>query len=160
MKNRTFYIIIAFLITASILFWLNMFQYSPVGSAYESEDIEITMYRSTGCNCCVKWASYLEREGFTVTDHPVDNLIEVKIDQNVPQQLASCHTAVIDGYVVEGHVPAKEIRRLLSERPNATGISVPGMPIGSPGMEQGFQKDPYKVILFDEAGNRSVFAQY
>lgn len=164
MKNKTFFLIVILLVAASIIFWGWMFQYPA--SEYQTAEVEqpevteITMYRGEGCNCCIKWADYLEMEGFDVTDRLVDDLIEVKIESGISQELASCHTAVIDGYIVEGHVPANEIRRLLREQPDAIGIAVPGMPIGSPGMEQGFQQDPYNVILFNETGDRSVFARY
>lgn len=79
---------------------------------------------------------------------------------SVPERLGSCHTAVVNGYVIEGHVNALEIKRLLKERPNALGLSVPGMPVGSPGMEQGGKKEPYATLLFDERGKTSVFARH
>ncbi len=125
----------------------------------DEEILEITMYRGQGCQCCVRWADYLEENGFKVTDALVDDLIEVKVERQVPSELASCHTAVIDGYVVEGHVPSDEIRKLVEEQPDAIGISVPGMPVGSPGME-GMISESYSVILFDEAGNWRVYARY
>lgn len=88
------------------------------------------------------------------------NVTPIKIQLGVPQQLASCHTAVIDGYVIEGHVPAQDIHRLLKERPKVLGLSVPGMPVGSPGMEMGDRKDPYAVLTFDKQGNTTRFSQY
>ena len=88
------------------------------------------------------------------------NVTPIKIQLGVPQQLASCHTAVIDGYVIEGHVPAQDIHRLLKERPKVLGLSVPGMPVGSPGMEMGDRKDPYAVLTFDKQGNTTRFSKY
>jgi hypothetical protein len=118
----------------------------------------ITMYRGAACNCCVIWADYLKEEGFTVIDEVVDNLDAIKQEKGVPQPFHSCHTAVIDGYVVEGHVPAEEIRRMIARQPDAVGIAVPGMPAGSPGMEVGYS-EPYQVLLFDDK-NYSVVAEY
>lgn len=121
---------------------------------------DVVMYKNPNCQCCTKWAAHLEEAGFTVTENPTGELAAVKSDYGVPYNLASCHTAVIDGYVVEGHVPVKEVKRLLDERPDAIGLAVPGMPIGSPGMEQGNRTEPYDVVLFDEDGNRDTFASY
>lgn len=120
----------------------------------------ITMYKNPSCQCCDKWANYLEAEGFDVTVEVPQNLDMVKNELGLPYELGSCHTGVIGDYVVEGHVPAEDIRRLMEEKPDAKGISVPGMPIGSPGMEQGNRQEPYEVILFDEDGNQSVFAEH
>lgn len=93
-------------------------------------------------------------------DHNSD-LAAVKAEHNVPQELGSCHTAIVDGYVIEGHVPAAEIKRLLAERPAVRGLAVPGMPVGSPGMEvAGAAAEPYEVLTFDEAGQVSVYARY
>lgn len=111
---------------------------------------EMTVYKTPSCGCCTKWVDHLEENGFEVTVQPVEDLIPVKSRLGVPQELQSCHTAEIDGYVIEGHVPTADIERLLEEGPHATGIAVPGMPVGSPGMEYGERKDPYDVILFGE----------
>lgn len=115
------------------------------------------IYRSPGCACCVAWARHLQREGFTVALTTVDDLTLVKARAKVPEALWSCHTAFIADYVVEGHVPATDIKRLLRERPSAAGLAVPGMPVGSPGMEMGGRVDRYQVILFGPRG-RKVFA--
>ncbi len=127
----------------------------PAGAA-QVEDI--TVYKSPTCGCCNKWIGYLENNGFHVTAHDLNDLTEVKAWNGVRPQYASCHTAVVDGYAVEGHVPADSIRRLLAERPKGvTGIAVPDMPIGSPGMEQGERTDHYNVLTFDAQGNTRIY---
>lgn len=99
--------------------------------------------------------------GFAVQSRETDDLTSIKAAQGVPSELQSCHTAIVDGYIIEGHVPAADIQRLLRDRPKVHGLAVPGMPVGSPGMElQGMAADPYDVIAFDESGNTSVFASY
>ncbi len=103
---------------------------------------------------------HLAENGFNVETKPTDDLVSVKLEHGVPQQLQSCHTAVIEGYIIEGHVPADEIHRLLDERPDITGLAVPGMPIGSPGMESSAMADQaYDVIAFGDTGV-SIFASY
>src|SRR5690625_2813829 len=121
---------------------------------------QIVMYKNPCCECCIKWAQHMKQAGFAVTEQPTPSLQAVKADHNVPYNLGSCHTALVDGYVVEGHVPVKEVERLLEERPAAVGIAVPGMPIGSPGMEQGSRTESYDVVLFDDQGNRENYASY
>ncbi len=153
MKNKLFYSAAALILIASITFWLYMFQ-SP--SSQESDqpnsyegDINLTMYSTPTCGCCVKWAEYLENNGVNVTVEKVMDLQSVKNEHGVPDQLSACHTAIVDGYVVEGHVPIEDIRRLLGERPDAIGVSVPGMPPNSPGMDQPVEYT-YQSVLFDE----------
>jgi hypothetical protein len=103
----------------------------------------------------------MEENGYTVQVQDTTDLMAVKDRYNVPPQLQSCHTAIVDGYIVEGHVPVAEIERLLAERPEITGLAVPGMPVGSPGMEvEGAAAQPYDVFAFDENGNTEVFASY
>ena len=103
----------------------------------------------------------MEQHGYTVQTEDVQDLMAVKAQYQVPPQLQSCHTAIVDGYVIEGHIPVAEIERLISERPNITGLAVPGMPIGSPGMEvEGVAPQPYDVIAFDDSGKTEVFASY
>lgn len=120
---------------------------------------EVAVIKDPSCGCCVKWVAHLREAGFTVTvtEGPVN---PVKARLGVPRDLVSCHTAQVGGYVVEGHVPAGAIKRLLAERPHGTGLAVPGMPAGSPGMEvEGREPDTYDVILFGPSG-RSVFVRY
>jgi len=121
---------------------------------------EVTVYKRAGCGCCVKWVEHLRQNGFSVQSHNVVDLDEYKARSGISPRLASCHTAYVDGYVIEGHVPAQDIRRLLEQRPAAIGLAVPGMPIGSPGMEQGPRKDPYSVLLVHEDGKTTVFADH
>jgi hypothetical protein len=116
------------------------------------------VYKTEGCGCCNGWVEHLQAAGFQVDARNVRDLMSVKADAGVPAELSSCHTALIDGYVVEGHVPAYVVRKLLEERPEVTGITVPGMPVGSPGME-GPNPKPYQVLAFDRQGNRTVFAE-
>lgn len=124
----------------------------------KAESKEITVYKRPHCRCCSKWVSHLEKNGFSVNAHPSDTLDVVKDHYLVPEELESCHTAIIDGYVVEGHVPAESINKLLKERPDVQGIVVPGMPAGAPGM--GNNGMPFEVYLFDENGDRSIYEKY
>ncbi|MEX0893524.1 MAG: DUF411 domain-containing protein [Gemmatimonadota bacterium] len=121
------------------------------------EAVEVTVYKSATCGCCQAWVEHLAENGFEVKAVNVADLAAVKAEHTVPPRLAACHTAVVDGYVVEGHVPAEVVRRLLEERPEVLGIAVPGMPVGSPGMEAGDRKDPYDVLTFDAEGRTTVF---
>lgn len=118
---------------------------------------KITVYKTAGCACCMKWVEHLRAAGFEVEAFNAKSLVAERKRLGVPKELAGCHTATVAGYVVEGHVPADQIRRLLSERPDAVGLSVPGMPVGSPGMEGPGGKD-FDVVLFDRAGNASFYA--
>lgn len=121
----------------------------------------ITVYKSASCGCCKEWVTYLEEEGFAVTAINHDNVDEIKTKYGLPDAgLKSCHTAIVDGYIVEGHVPANDIERLLSERPKGMlGLSAPGMPMMSPGMGSRTPKD-YAVIAFTPTGETSVYSQY
>ncbi|SFR44318.1 Uncharacterized conserved protein [Marinobacter daqiaonensis] len=120
----------------------------------------ITMYKSPNCGCCQSWAEHLDAHGFEITIVETDNLNEVKQQQGVLRQMASCHTALIGDLVIEGHVPAGDIVAYL-EKPqfNTLGLSVPGMPHGTPGMETG-RKDDYQVIAFNANGQQSVFREH
>lgn len=119
------------------------------------------MFRDPNCGCCKLWAEHVRDEGeVEVTETVTAEMVRVKQEYGVPQDLWGCHTMIVDGYVIEGHVPAEQIERLLRERPEGVrGIAVPGMPIGSPGMEMGDRKQPYEVIAYGEEG-RFVFARY
>ncbi|MBY0297643.1 MULTISPECIES: DUF411 domain-containing protein [Methylobacterium] len=131
-----------------------------VARGASAEDLPtVAVTKDPSCGCCEKWVAHLREAGFAVTvvEAPVNPL---KIRLGVPRDLASCHTAQVGGYVVEGHVPAGAIKRLLAERHRGTGLAVPGMPIGSPGMEiDGMEPDTYDVVLFGP-GTRAVFARY
>ena len=119
----------------------------------------LKVYKLPACGCCGAWADHMRNAGFRVEVVDVDDLSPIKDQLGVSPELRSCHSAVIDSYVIEGHVPAREILRLLSERPKAIGLAVPGMPIGSPGMEHGNRHDAFQVILFSSTYS-SVFATY
>ncbi|MFH5885192.1 DUF411 domain-containing protein [Halalkalibaculum sp. DA3122] len=131
------------------------------GKKSGSDANSITMYKNEGCMCCAEWATYLEQNGFEVEQVATQNLQAIKMDNDIPYDMGSCHTAVVGDYVVEGHVPVEDIKNLLAEKPDARGIAVPEMPIGSPGMEMpGRPAEPYKVFLFQEDGSREVYAQH
>ena len=114
----------------------------------------ITVHKDPSCGCCSGWVKHLQQAGFAVATIETADLEPVKTRLGVPADLAACHTAQIGGYVIEGHVPAISLRRLLDENPSAAGLAVPGMPIGAPGMEGG-RPEPYEVVLFGPAGRRT-----
>lgn len=120
----------------------------------------IHVYKSPTCGCCSDWVDHLEDNGFEVKATDTNDMGKIKADAGLIAGLGSCHTAFIGDYVIEGHVPADDIKRLIREAPQATGLSAPGMPMGSPGMEMGDRKDHYKVILFNEAGQTRIFSQH
>ena len=131
------------------------------GAAALADDLpEMTVYKTPTCGCCGKWVTHLEENGFSVKTITLEDLTGIKTEAGVPSRLASCHTGVIDGYAIEGHIPASDILRLLKEKPDVAGLAVPGMPIGSPGMEMGDRRDPYRVYSFDEDGELAVYAEH
>ncbi len=132
------------------------------GGAQSTESLPpVLVYKSPTCGCCTKWADHMRANGFKVEVRDVSNLMAIKDRYGVPPQARSCHTAVVGEYVVEGHVPAQEVKRLLTERPDVVGIAVPGMPIGSPGMEvPGRPAEPFEVVVFDRQGNVQPVARY
>lgn len=117
----------------------------------------MVVYKSPTCGCCAAWVDHVQANGFRVEVRDTANLAPVKARHGVPANLESCHTALVDGYVVEGHVPADLIVRMLRERPDVAGLAVPGMPVGSPGME-GPYKDRYDVLTFKGDGSTQVYA--
>lgn len=120
----------------------------------------MTVYKSPSCGCCKSWVKHVRDHGFDVEAIDVDDVTPYKTKYGVPADLASCHTGVVNGYVFEGHVPADLITKLLREKPkDAKGLAVPGMPMGSPGMEMGDMKDAYDVVLFGAKGSRRVYAR-
>lgn len=120
----------------------------------------VEVYKNPDCGCCSGWVGHLEAAGFPVTVHETADTAPVRKRHGIPDRFAGCHTGVVGRYAVEGHVPAQDIKRLLATKPAAAGLSVPGMPVGAPGMEAGSRKDPFQVLLIDEAGRASVFATY
>jgi hypothetical protein len=119
----------------------------------------VDVYKSAYCGCCADWVKHMESSGFTVKTQNVANPSDYREKYGIPQEFGSCHTAVVQGYALEGHVPATEIKRLLSEKPKAKGLAAPGMPMGSPGME-GAHKHPYDVMLVQSNGQTSVYKHY
>lgn len=134
---------------------------SPLGRAVAAMTAPVTMtvYKSPTCGCCRKWIEHAQRAGFTVVVKDTPDVTPTKRTLGVPESLWSCHTAVVGGYAIEGHVPLDLVSRLLREKPRAAGLAVPGMPAGSPGMEVGGMKDPYDVVLFQGDGKTSVYAK-
>jgi len=122
--------------------------------------IDIVVYRSPTCGCCKKWMAHLEDNHFNVTEMRTGDMQAIKDQYGVPKALASCHTALIEGYVVEGHVPVHDIQQLLKTRPKVLGIAVPAMPIGTPGMEMGDEQDTYDVISFDREKHEQIVNRY
>ncbi len=139
------------------IFTAGLLLYIP---AFTASAAEVTVYKSTTCDCCGKWIKHLEKNGFKVKAHDVSDITSYKIKHGIKPGLASCHTAIVDGYVIEGHVPAADIKRLLKTRPRVKGLSVPGMVVGSPGMESENRKDPYNVIQIHRNGSTSVYSRH
>ena len=134
----------------------------PVAGYASSEKLQITMWRGPKCGCCKDWAAYLEKNGFVVKVVESGNT-EMRQKLGMPVQFGSCHTAQINGYVIEGHVPAREMKRLMAEKPKVLGLTVPAMPLGSPGMdgpEYKGKKDPYDVLVISLNGASSVYQAY
>src|SRR4029453_11374024 len=130
--------------------------------AFAAMDNSVEVWKAATCICWRNWDKHLEANGFVPTVHAAEQaaLAEIKRQAGIGTKLASCHTAKIDGYVIEGHVPAPDIKRLVAEHPDAVGLTVPGMPVGSPGMEQGAQSEPYDVLLIKKDGTTEVFARH
>nr|WP_294847750.1 DUF411 domain-containing protein [uncultured Sphingomonas sp.] len=120
----------------------------------------MTVVKSASCGCCSEWVKHVQAAGFSVKIINTDDIMTAKAKAGVPENLTSCHTALVNGYVVEGHVPAADIKKLLAAKPKAKGIAVAGMPMGSPGMEQGGRKQTYNTIIFRADGTQSVFARH
>ena len=127
--------------------------------AFASPD-EIVMYKDPNCGCCGKWAEHMRSAGFAVKEVASARMELVKQEAGVPEALGSCHTAKVAGYVVEGHVPAADVRRMLAEKPAIRGLSAPGMPLGSPGMEGPYPAERYDVVSFDAQGRSAVFSKH
>lgn len=123
---------------------------------------KVHVAKTATCGCCKIWIDYMKKEGFDVVTQTMaaGQLAKYKMEQGIEPEYASCHTAKVGGYVVEGHVPVREIKRLLDEKPDAIGLAVPGMPLGSPGMDFGSEKEPYEVLLIKKDGSVEVFGRY
>ncbi|TVQ12059.1 MAG: DUF411 domain-containing protein [Leptolyngbya sp. DLM2.Bin27] len=120
----------------------------------------MTVYRSSSCRCCGHWVDHMQAAGFEVQEVVTDEMAAIKAQSGIPEALASCHTAIIENYRIEGHVPAADVQRLLTEHPDILGLAAPGMPIGAPGMEMGDRVDPYTVVAFTADGDTATFAQH
>ncbi len=125
-----------------------------------SAELEMTVYKSPTCGCCGKWITHMKENGFKVKAVDMIEMNIVKEKYGITRNLASCHTAIIDGYYIEGHVPAADVKRLLAEKTDSKGLTVPGMPVGSPGMEMGDRVDSYQVLSVKSDGSTEVFNQY
>jgi hypothetical protein len=135
---------------------------APAWAAAQAPSVHVEVWKSPTCGCCKDWITHMEKSGFRFTVHEVGNTA-MRQRMKVPMALGSCHTAVIGRYAIEGHVPARDVQRLLKEKPDAIGLTVPGMPVGSPGMdgpEYGGRKDPYDVLLIAMDGSTRVFSSY
>jgi hypothetical protein len=130
-----------------------------VSSRSQSSQQSVLVFKTPTCSCCGKWVEHLKANGFDVKVQEVDNTAAYRKQYRVPRGMESCHTAVVGGYAIEGHVPAKEIKRLLEEHSKLAGLALPGMPLGSPGME-GPRSDAYSVMGFDQDGQTLVYARY
>ncbi|MGH7466476.1 MAG: DUF411 domain-containing protein [Longimicrobiales bacterium] len=128
-------------------------------TAMQSPANKLVIYKSPTCGCCQKWVDHVKASGFVTEVHDVEDINAIKTKHGIPTELQSCHTTLADRYVVEGHVPADVIQKLLKEKPAVVGIAAPGMPAGSPGMEVGTRKDAYDIVAFQKNGKTSVFAR-
>ena len=135
---------------------------APAWAAAQAPSVHVEVWKSPTCGCCKDWITHMEKSGFRFTVHEVGNTA-MRQRMKIPMALGSCHTALVGRYAIEGHVPARDVLRLLKEKPDAIGLTVPGMPVGSPGMdgpEYGGRKDPYDVLLIAKDGSTSVFSSY
>lgn len=150
-----------FCISIALSMWAFADDNDVTNTASEADDFKnVIMHKNPGCGCCEIWADHLRTFGFVVESLPDQNLIEFKLDHGIPRPLMSCHTVMIDGYFIEGHVPANDILRLLKEKPqHVTGLAVPGMPLGSPGMEHSHPQD-FKTIALLSDGGAYVFEEH
>jgi hypothetical protein len=140
-----------------LLLALSAAAFAPVPAPAQGPTAEVVMYKTESCSCCGKWVEHMQKSGFRVVSHNVQDLAGVKVKHRVPAALGSCHTALVAGYAIEGHVPADAVRRLLKERPaGVIGIAVPGMPPSAPGMDSPV-RTPYDVVVFDAKGASRVY---
>lgn len=146
-----------FLAFAALVLPLHADAQSP---ATKAPAASVTVFKDPNCGCCKDWVEHLRKHAFRVVARDTNDMSGIKRSGRVPAQLVSCHTAFVNGYVIEGHVPAEDVKRLLAEKPKIAGLAVPGMPAGSPGMEVGNRKDKYDVIAFNRDGTTSVYARH
>lgn len=160
MKPKTFFIFVIVLVfIAGAAIWAIISDYDARRDKLIHDAVEVTVYKNAGCVCCDRWITYMERNGYRVAVRETEDMTTVKDQNGIPGQMESCHTALIEGYVVEGHAPVKDINRLIRGRPDATGIAVPGMPASSPGMNTALN-EPYDVYLIDGSGETRIFSSH
>jgi hypothetical protein len=133
--------------------------WDTINESYDG-NMDMTVYRSPSCGCCGIWVEHAKKHGFKITDIKTDDMASIKQKYNINSDLESCHTAIINDYVMEGHIPADDIKHFLKEKPNMIGLSVPGMPLGTPGMEAGDKKQPFAVFAFNKTGTPQVYKEY
>ena len=157
MKNIFFIAFLSFILSLfAALFPISLF------AGKSADSYKISVWKSPSCNCCNDWIKHLQSQGFTVKTFDTGNAAS-RSNFGIPNEFGSCHTAYIDKYAIEGHVPAQDIKKLLNKRPDAIGLAVPGMPVGSPGMdgvEYGYRKDSFDVLLIKKDGGVEVFKSY
>jgi hypothetical protein len=160
MKQMIVAAVVLLIVVAVVTFGRGQAGTVPVSEAQRAANAAdtVVVYKTPTCGCCNDWVDHVEEHGFTVVTHDLDDLTLIKQQLGVPAGRISCHTAVVRGYTVEGHVPADLIQRMLAEKPRFRGLTVPGMPVGSPGMEGPWKQD-YDVLSFDERGNVEVYAR-
>lgn len=147
--------------TAALLALLLAVPVTAADQAARSATPMMAVYKTPTCGCCAKWVDHMRQNGFNVMVTDLNDLSTIKQKHGVPARLQSCHTGVVNGFVIEGHVPAADVKRLLEDKPAVTGLTVPGMPAGSPGMEvPGIRTPAYQVLTFDKAGATKVFATH
>ncbi|KAB7883127.1 DUF411 domain-containing protein [Poseidonibacter ostreae] len=129
-------------------------------SVFAMEGKKMTVYKSPYCGCCTKWIDIMKTKGFEVKTIMSNNMNEIKSKVGISKNMASCHTAIVDGYVIEGHVDYSAVKKMLTEKPNIIGITVPGMPVGSPGMEQGNMKQAYNVLSINKNGSLAIYEKH
>ena len=147
------------IVTAGLTLTLTTAAVRTPGVTSDAKKPTITVYKDPSCGCCKNWIEHLIKHGYRVDAKDTPNMAEIKRTLGVPNAMTSCHTAMVNGYLIEGHVPAADIDQLLSKKPRVAGLAVPGMPMGSPGME-GPRSQPYKVLAFDKSGKTTVFASH
>lgn len=158
--NDLWWVGLGFITFAAIMLGAMVTHHAPANVLAAAPPNTVVVYKSPTCSCCSKWIEHLQQAGFRVEVHNESEMGQIKKQLGIPKKLASCHTAIINGYLIEGHVPAEDIRQLLTQRPKAKGLIVPGMPVGSPGMEVGTRVDPYDVMLVADGQAPATFAHH
>jgi len=159
MNFKTYFLFTFIALVSGAIIWTFIDNNSEHSESEQPETADVIMYKNPGCQCCDKWAEYMQGAVFSVAVQEAGDIYSIKKSRGIPDAMSSCHTALIDGYVVEGHVPLQDINRLLAERPNAIGLAAPGMPASAPGMNTALN-EPYAVYLIDSTGTESLYARH